>query len=221
MEQFKEQLMKIRTDLSEWLVHFTRGTDEIARETLEMILAQKKLVSKNMTPPCICFSEAPLDAWSKMSQIFQGYRQPMFSRYGIAVRKEWLFSKGGRNTIYISNDPTEVLDLSKDEKHSYRLIEYTPGKYDFTWLREWRFPGRSLELDPQNVLVITPDLDASLGLTCDWVVEHEPAGPDEYDLTAWLKHEWRFCPLDQFKSDQPVVVSDTTIKIYSALKLDQ
>jgi hypothetical protein len=129
----------IRDDISDKLVHLTRGkTAQAAANDFLSILEDKKIVGGTGGIKgqyrCVCFSEAPLQ---KLASILSQYSaQGMrYKPFGIMVSKTWLFEKGGRPIIYQSD--REYKQLPKELQ--YRHVRYEPNNgVVFTWEREWR-----------------------------------------------------------------------------------
>lgn len=141
-------ILKSREDLSEYLFHFTSGTN--ASKTLENIVNENAIIDVK-SKGVICFTEAPLTNLPEMFKIFERFPNPMYAPYGIAVRKIYLFDKGARPVIYGTVD--EKNDLG--DKLKWRFVEYKPDVKDYTWLREWRLKEKYLELDSKNFFIIT------------------------------------------------------------------
>ena len=148
----------IRDDLSDKLIHLTRGpTYDDAAQVFSAILEEKRLVGGTGcikgSFQCVCFSEAPI---SKLSQILAN---PMahgvrYMPFGIMVDKTWLFDQGGRPVIYQSDAEFEL--LHDDQK--YRHVRYEPkNNIDFTWEREWRICIDELRLAPDVTTVVVPN----------------------------------------------------------------
>ena len=147
----------IRDDLSEKLIHLTRGaTDKDAADAFLSIIKERKLrggtgcIKGGFS--CVCFSEAPV---SKLAHILanpsaHGMR---YRPFGVMVDKQWLFSKGGRPVIYQTDAEYELLH----ESQKFRHVRYEPNDgVDFTWEREWRMHGHELELDSQGATLVVP-----------------------------------------------------------------
>lgn len=196
MDHFVRKNIELRSDLSEWLVHFTSGPANTPAEKLKEILTGKALRSWQ-TPAVVCFTEAPLRQFNALFQnVFHRYYDPMLAPYGVAVRKQWLFAQGGRPVIY--GPHTERDDLP--ESMRWRHVTFTP-EYDFMWLREWRIQTDCLELDPKETLVVVPNEDASWGLTHESGAEQEYDGPGEYITEYWSWRDWFSFELDQLDRD--------------------
>ncbi len=195
MNRFVEEVHSLRSDLSRWLVHFTHGNNDEASKTLSQILSEESLRS-TANPPVICFTEAPLCEFSKVfKHCYSRYKNPRFAPYGIAVRKQWAFERGGRPVIYGPEEEKRLLP----EAMQWRHVTFTPA-YDFMWMREWRVPTKILRLDAEETLVIVPNDDAAFGLTYEMGADQEYAGPDEYITEYWRWRDWYSFSLDQIES---------------------
>jgi hypothetical protein len=141
-------ILKSREDLSDYLFHFTYGKS--AKDTLKKITNEKHLKDVN-NRGFICLTEAPLLSLTGMFKIFKRYENPMYAPYGVAMKKDFLFTLGGRSVIY---GPLAEKDLL-DDSIKWRFEEYIPEKKDFTWLREWRVPVKEIQLTVDNCFIIT------------------------------------------------------------------
>lgn len=146
----------MRIDLSEQLVHLTRGTLEEAERSFRSIVGEKRLRGGSIgirgSHSVVCFSEAPIDVLAKLfSQSSHGFR---YRPFGVMVRKDWLFDRGGRPVIYQPNDEFDLLP----SELQYRHVRYDrPGsEKNFTFEREWRVATDSLPLDPRSCTLIVP-----------------------------------------------------------------
>lgn len=140
-------ILASREDISEYLFHFTKGKN--AFETLRTILNDGKLKDVYKRG-FLCFTEAPLTTLYSMFQIFERYDRPMYSPYGVGIKKDLLFNEGCRPVIYGTKE-----DFVTFPKHLYwRCEEYTPGIRDYTWLREWRIKSASYSL-PVDCIIVT------------------------------------------------------------------
>lgn len=134
------KILNSREDISEYLFHFTKGA--FAIDTLNSIVndqAIKDIKNKGV----ICFTEAPIIMLDEMFYLFEEYQEPMFARYGIAVKKSDLYELGARPVIYGSNDERDSLPCDL----RWRFEQYIPNVRDFSWLREWRIKANELPLD--------------------------------------------------------------------------
>jgi hypothetical protein len=204
MKDFQKKIQKLRPDLSNWLFHFAKGKPDEAKATIQSIL-------KNGLRDFgrgLCFTESPLIGFSRMFEIFSAYPKPMYAPYGIAVRKDWFFERGGRPVIYLP--PLEKKYLSKDIEHLFE--KYKPGINDFTWLREWRLKHPCLPLTREDTFVIVPsEQDAVDCMLLERGAEGEYEGPDEYSVSEYLEYHWHYIILEEIKSSQDET-SDTFIQ---------
>lgn len=118
-----EELLHRRTDLSTFLVHFTRDSDDesaSASDNLLNILMTRRIEARSAlgmakdladrfeevadTQRVVCFTETPLEhAWMMCSQI-QG-RSIRFDGYGIAFTKAWARRRGVNPVWYLDITP--------------------------------------------------------------------------------------------------------------------
>lgn len=148
--------MLMREDMSDFLIHFTKGDGlEGAYQNLNSII-DECVVHGSSTKirdgsSCVCFSEAPL------SSLKNGLLNPSFyspySPFGIITTKEHIFSLGGRPVIY--QPESEFSQLSDD--NSWRHMRYDPNGVDFTWEREWRLKIGHYNICPTNTRIIVPN----------------------------------------------------------------
>ena len=147
----------IRDDLSNKLIHLTKGTFLEAEIVFRKILEEKKLrgSSKDIKGGhnVICFSEAPL---SKLGLILANHNMcnMRYMPFGLMFEKKYLFDKGARPAIYQPSDEYEYLHKNQQFRH----VRFEPNnKIDWTWEREWRIQIDELPLDHENVTLIIPD----------------------------------------------------------------
>jgi hypothetical protein len=148
----------IRDDLSDKLIHLTRGPTYVdAAAVFSAIIEEKRLLGGTGCIKggfrCVCFSEAPISQLSRIlaNPMAHGMR---YMPFGVMVDKAWLFDRGGRPVIY---QPDSEFELLHDD-HKYRHVRYEPtNNIDFTWEREWRILTDELPLDPEVVTVVVPN----------------------------------------------------------------
>ena len=204
MSEFLEHTKKLRPDLSDWVVHYTKGPVEEAKEALRGIL-RNGLLNRGLG---ICFTESPIAQFSQLFEVFERYKQPMLSPYGVAVRKDWLFRRGGRPVIYLPKEEKQFLK----EEVSHLFEEYAPGKRDFTWLREWRVKEAVLPLSKSDTIVIVPDMDEAFDLVFDVKVDSEYQGPGMEPLdSTYMDVDWPFVTLAEIKEMKGKGTSDEII----------
>ncbi len=146
-----------RDDLSDRLVHLTKGENNRPFETLVSILNDRALrggtgfIKGKHT--CVCFSEAPL---SKLPQILSTPHDDVkYKPYGVMFEKSWIFARGGRPVIYQPDSDYALLPDSKKHLH----VRFELGReyaVDHTWEREWRVSVDRLEFGPDDATVIVP-----------------------------------------------------------------
>lgn len=148
----------IRDDLSNKLVHLTRGeSDQEAAGKFSSILEGKRLQGGTGDIKgryrCVCFSEAPIQ---KLASILSARSEHgmRYKPFGIMVSKQWLFEKGGRPVIY---QPDKEYELLPNELR-YRHVRFEPNRgVDFTWEREWRIRVDALDLEPPSTTIVVPN----------------------------------------------------------------
>jgi hypothetical protein len=210
----------VRRDFGNLLFHFTRTPDESSvkivsqhgsvRETmpasagavLEKILYEERLLGTSRWTygqNCVCFTEAPIHEFNAIFSLVEiaasEKERPRYEPYGIAVSKNWLFSKGGRPAIY--DHPSAFEALTDD--HKYRFVPYNPGEgIDFTWEREWRIKTDFLKLDSKETLVIVPTSEEAFDLVyqfADMEADYDKEGNPE---SACHVAKWLAVSLDIF-----------------------
>lgn len=148
MNQTLINIFKSREDISSYLYHFTKGSN--ALETLCSIIDSES-IKDTLASGRICFTEAPITLLADMFKIFETYSEPMFSPFGIAIKKEVIFDLGGRPVIYGLENEKMMLDSSIH----WRFEKYIPNVRDYSWLREWRVQKDKIELTDENCFIIT------------------------------------------------------------------
>lgn len=152
-------IRRARPDISDYLLHWTRGraTDDgrltpfdVLKEILRCgyvrpTFAPKESVTaggKNNTikgpHPAVCLTEQPLEAFLESCKVLP----QRYERYALALHKWHLFSYGGRPVIY--GDDGQLERLQDDDK--YLWVRYSPipevmfGNFPIDWTheREWR-----------------------------------------------------------------------------------
>lgn len=174
-------------DMSEYLVHFTKGTDGadgyqallgiLGSGTIEARNAfgmARNMVHVSHTQACACFSEIPLEYLARLTDRRGSY-------FGLAFRKETVTAAGGGPVWYVEHpsmlgDWVEgVKDLALDpfvnDHPVWRLTpfverpgDYGGSSYRFEWEREWRVPG-GMRFTPDQVafLFIPEELHQAAG----------------------------------------------------------
>jgi hypothetical protein len=189
----------MRSDLSQKLVHFTKGDTPLdAENAFRNIIKEKALIGSNGgvrgNYNVVCFSEAPIDV---LTRVFEnpsahGFR---YRPFGVIIEKNWLFEKGGRPVIY---QPEEEFELLPEEL-SFRHVRYEPTRnIDYTFEREWRIKTERLTLEPKSCTLVVP----SRGWDYKFREEHaaqdmRKAGALRMNpFTRMTSFDWHFLALD-------------------------
>jgi hypothetical protein len=182
------------TDMSNYLVHFTRGDEADGDyEAMMSICYQQVLLSApfgigrrrapdGASQAAVCFSEIPPGQWQRLAERRR-------SEYGIAFSKRFLLSRGAGAVWYARRGtPThqavlELMEASKNDANSpvwklTRMIDEPGERYEFEWEREWRVIG-DLAFETEDVsFLIIPERnhEAALGFFED--AEYNDVGPN-------------------------------------------
>ena len=149
-----------RIDTSDNLVHLLKGYDYLeCFNVLCQILRKKVLLGSNQYIKgkynCICFTETSIECLSRYGFVNkQGYSR--YRPFGIIVKKDWLFGKGGRPVIYQPEDKFYLLP----EEQRWRHVTYDPTAkppVDFSWEREWRINQDKWHITPEDCSILVPD----------------------------------------------------------------
>jgi hypothetical protein len=171
-----ELVAATRTDLSQWLWHFTRR-DQNPIETLTTIVKSKSLLGsmdRFSDNPFVCFSEAPLAQLLLQSPILAANGYHRLSNFGVGVRKSWLYKRGGLPVIY--QPDSLISELCPNQRFRHVTLDLDRG-LDYTWQREWRIPTDRLALDQKETIVVAPEMGEFEGtiyeIGFDDILEHE------------------------------------------------
>jgi len=154
------KILKSREDISDYLFHFTKGSK--GKDTLSKILLDGSLKDIHENG-YICFTDSPITMLPSMFEIFDHYDEPMYAPYGIGFRKELLYDFGCRPVIYDDKDGLSKLPMEL----RWRGVEYVPGKYDYSWLREWRIHKSEVPFSDNDIIVIGNESEEVFDLTYD------------------------------------------------------
>lgn len=225
------RLQLLRRDLGNLLFHFARkpGKEGIvegegdefptwmhnrASAVLDKILKEGKLRGSAYKirggHKCVCFTESPITelnaTFSMVSIANDPSQHTRYEPYGIAVKKDWLLSKGGRPVIY---QPDKEYDLLPEELR-YRHVRYDPADgIDFTWEREWRIKTDELILEPEKTLVIVPTANEAFDIMYENStpelnsVDDEGNPDDVYQKVKWLALSLDFFGFSERLTDFP------------------
>jgi hypothetical protein len=146
----------IRGDISNRVIHLTRGNSEMsAEQVFGCIVNEGKLRGSALDIrggySCVCFTEAPL---TSLAQVMAATPATMrYQPFGVMVSKDWLYARGGRPVIYGERDEFMALP----EGMRYRHVLYQPDKeVDWTWEREWRIQTNALDLPAEETTLVVP-----------------------------------------------------------------
>ncbi|MFC1963722.1 hypothetical protein ACFLVL_03775 [Chloroflexota bacterium] len=146
----------IRDDLSDKLIHFTKGSDEEAADIFLKIINESRLLGGRGyikgSHCCVCFTESPIGKLAHILANRETYRFT-YAPFGVMVDKLWLWDRGGRPVIYQSDQEYKLLHT--DQKYRHKIYE-PDNDIDFTWEREWRIKTPELDLDPDSTTLIVP-----------------------------------------------------------------
>jgi hypothetical protein len=196
----------MRVDLSQQLVHLTRGTLAEAEHAFRSIVEQRMLLgsSKGIRAghKVVCFSEAPIDVLAKVfSSTGHEFR---YRPFGVMVPKAWLFKQGGRPVIYQPESEFDALP----EDLQYRHVRFdAPGtEKDFTFEREWRIKAEEVALDPKVCTLVVPNREWDYRLR----EEHDSRDMRKASalrmnpFTRISKYEWHVLALGDLGAEFPL-----------------
>lgn len=151
--------MASRIDISDHLIHFTRGTADMdAVSCLLNIARQGRLIGGSGMIRggyrCVCFTEAPVPALA--GGLVNSTAFTRYSQFGIRFEKAWVYARGGRPVIYQSEPEFDALP----ETMRWRHVRYNPvgdSVIDFTWEREWRLRCDDLPFSTADAMLVVPD----------------------------------------------------------------
>ena len=193
-----------RDDLSNRLIHLSKGSYEEAKSTFYKIMKDGKLIGSNEAArgddKVICFSEAPI---SKLSTILANpnAHNMRYRPFGVMYEKSYLFEKGARPVIYQTN--TEYDLLNSEQK--YRHVRFEPSKgIDWTWEREWRIRADELDLDEEKVTLIVPNRSIEEEMKSDHHARISRASMlTSFGPNIVGKFSWHFIVLEDLGVDIP------------------
>ena len=153
--------MAARPDISDKLIHFTKGeTYEAALNKLLLIVGEERLRGGSGMIKggyrCVCFTEAPLPAVA--DDFLNSGSFTRYSPFGLMFDKSWVHARGGRQVIYQPDSEFEQLP----EQTRWRHVRYEPAAtppIDFSWEREWRIQVDELAFLPSEAVLVVPNLE--------------------------------------------------------------
>ena len=149
--------------------------------------------------PCVCFTEAPIQEFNSVFSLVEiassKNQRPRYEPYGIAVPKDFLFSRGGRPVIY--DHPSAFDDFPTSQR--YRFVPHDPKQgIDFTWEREWRIRAEEVVLDPKQTLVVVPTSDEAFDVVYQFANVEADYDIDGSVMGAYHDPKWLAVSLDLF-----------------------
>lgn len=199
-------------DLSDYVVHFTKGGEDAGAETLIHILgggllrrgpdafgAARDVWQLRETQRAVCFSEIPLGF---LHRIVERRR----SRYGIGFHKRFVQAHGGAPLWYVEHGSQQhqAIDrlmqrarasTSTDDDPVWHLTPFvdiwakgTPYTYDFRWEREWRLTN-DLAFTPDDVEFVFMPEDVHQTAR-DFFKEHYDAGTGPAYFCPFIDPTW-------------------------------
>ena len=153
LPKFKDLPFDERPDLTPYLIHLTKNTEQkdnyTAFDNLVNILEDGKIWGSNATG----FIKGPNEATSFMDVPFIALKyilnkdntaphNPRYEPYGIFITKKNAYKKGVRPVMYLSNE--EIRDLKIPNEELWRIVRFEVS--DERWIswiheREWRCKG--------------------------------------------------------------------------------
>jgi hypothetical protein len=150
-------------DLSDLVVHFTKGGDTQGYKTIMSILGQRRLLrgpgafgaARDIhevaeSQRVVCFSEVPLGFLDRIAK-----RRD--SKFGVAFHKRFVLDHGGAPIWYLEHDTPQQVTFARMIQDARRrgpdpadpiwgltpFVDFpsgpaSPYTYDFRWEREWR-----------------------------------------------------------------------------------
>jgi len=138
----------VRPDLTPYLIHLTRGTEErdeySAFDNLVSILKTGRIWGSTRrgfikgARPAACFMDVPFIA---LKDICTKGNEGRYEPYGVVVTKKLAYKKGARPVLYLSN--AEVEELNVPPGQLWRVVRFEVSDAGWiSWLheREWRTP---------------------------------------------------------------------------------
>jgi hypothetical protein len=195
-----------RNDLTDWLIHWTRGQkiDGVQKRSIDVL---KHILQQGYLRPgrgirygqrtgreketvrgpqaAVCFTEQPLSEFVTSCHTLSQYTE-----YGLAFRKLSIYQYGGRPAIYGDDD----LEARLHEADKYLWVGYNPepeqfgnSAYpnDFTQEREWRTRSVRWSLSKYG-LTTEGVVPLALPPTLDLPVVLVRTAEEKADLRSWL-----------------------------------
>jgi hypothetical protein len=167
--------MTTRADISDSLIHFTRGAnrDEALAKLIEIarsgvILGGNGYIKGGYR--CVCLTEAPLPAVA--GELLNDDSFTRYSPFGVLLPKEHVFSHGGRPVIYQTDGEFEQLPETARWRH-VRYEQTAEPPIDFTWERGGRVQCDVLPISPAEAVLVLPDPEWLNHFQAAWHADQE------------------------------------------------
>lgn len=172
-----------RSDLSQYLVHLTRSTNELEHyEVLYKMLTERIIYGSTTvsgficgSTPAVCFQDAPLQSvgfniWYEKGMTNEN--QSKGNRYeacGLMFQIKYLYSKGCRPVFY---EKTEVAKSILKESEWWRIVKLdldnNENIVDWMHEREWRLHNNLIfEIERASIILPNPGYQQKFITLCE------------------------------------------------------
>lgn len=212
-------------DLSDYVVHFTKGGESAGYSTVMSILWEQRLVrgpapfgaALRVTEVAesqrvVCFSEVPIGFLERISARRN-------SQYGIGFTKRFLLDRGGAPLWYLEHGTAQqqaflrMIEEARKrgpeaEDPVWSLTPFvdfpsgpsSPYKYDFRWEREWRVAADvGFEVDDVAFLLIPEENHEP---AASFFAEHHSEGTGPGYFCPYIDPTWSVERVQQALEDQ-------------------
>lgn len=177
MADYEDLPFNVRPDLSPYIIHLTKNTQEedcySAYENLISILREGEIWGSDTKKgfikgpnKAVCFMDIPLYCLKYvLNQENADPEQPRYEPFGIIITKPLAYKRGCRPVLYLSNSEVNQLGIPEDEL--WRIVRFEVSKGGWiSWLheREWRCKG-NFKMPSTPIAVLVKNLDFAKRLT--------------------------------------------------------
>ena len=166
MKEFNELPFSKRPDLTPYLVHLTKSSDEdSAFDNLVSILKDGKINGSSgagfIRKPhkAVCFMDVPIPS---LKYVITTDNKHRYESYGVLVTKQLAYKNGARPVLYLS--PNEMSEIGIKDAESWRVVRFeVKNKKWISWMheREWRSKGDFLLPKDPLVVFVKSSLEAN------------------------------------------------------------